>query len=249
MASSITPIEGTGGLDGFYYLAEEGGDSLYGSALNDSLEGKDGDDFLDGGAGDDDLTGNAGNDTFSCNDGLDHVYDLGNGTDVLNVNCWGSVVAKLAGNWFSDIWSNNDGKATLIANGFNVDVSMAEGTRGWNITNEDDSGTVVFIGSILNDTLVGGSGDDVITGNAGDDNLTGGAGADIFGFNVLGWGHDTITDFVSGKDKLDFHGLGLTDTSDFGLKYDGADSVITVDDGSTITVQHVRLTDSDFQFV
>jgi Ca2+-binding RTX toxin-like protein len=207
---------------------------------NEVKYGGAGDDFLDGGAGDDSLTGDAGNDTFSCNDGLDHVYDLGNGTDVLNVNCWGSVVAKLAGNWFSDIWSNNDGKATLIANGFNVDVSMAEGTQGWTITNEGNSGTVVFIGSILNDTLVGGS---------GDDNLTGGAGADIFGFNVLGWGHDTITDFVSGKDKLDFHGLGLTGTSDFRLKYDGADSVITVHDGSTITVQHVRLTDSDFQFV
>ena len=240
MASSITPIEGTGGLDGFYYLAEEGGDSLYGSALNDSLEGKDGDDFLDGGAGDDDLTGNAGNDTFSCNDGLDHVYDLGNGTDVLNVNCWGSVVAKLAGNWFSDIWSNNDGKATLIANNYNVDVSLAEGTQGWTITNADNEHDVVFVGSILNDTLVGGYGDDI---------LTGGNGADTFVFGGLTWGHDIITDFVSGKDKLDFHGLGLTCTSDFRLKYDGADSVITVHDGSTITVQHVRLTDSDFQFV
>jgi len=165
---------------------------LLGGADDESFDGDAGDDFLDGGAGDDKLTGNAGNDTFSCNDGKDYVYDLGNGTDVLNVNCWGSVVAKLAGNWFSDIWSNNDGKAILIANGFNVDVSMAEGTQGWNITNEDNSGTVVFIGSILNDTLVGGSGDDVITGNAGDDNLTGGAGADIFGFNVLGWGHDTL---------------------------------------------------------
>jgi Ca2+-binding RTX toxin-like protein len=221
---------------------------LLGGAGDDSLDGGAGDDFLDGGAGDDKLTGNAGNDTFSCNDGQDNVYDLGNGTDVLNVNCWGSVVAELAGNWFSDIWSNNDGKATLIAKGFNVDVSLAEGTQGWNITNEGKYGDVVFIGSILNDTLVGGSGDDVITGNAGDDNLTGGAGADIFGFNVLGWGHDTITDFAIGEDKLDFRGQGLNDISDFGLEYDGDDSVITMADGSIITVQNVHVEDSDFLF-
>ena len=207
---------------------------------NEVKYGGAGDDFLDGGAGDDSLKGDAGNDTFSCNDGKDYINDLGNGTDVLNVNCWGSVVAELFGDWFSDIWSNNDGKATLIANNYNVDVSLAEGTQGWTITNADNEHDVVFVGSILNDTLVGGYGDDI---------LTGGNGADTFVFGGLTWGHDIITDFVSDEDKLDFHSLGLHDISDFGVEFNGDDTVITMGVASTITVQHVRLTDSDFQFV
>jgi|GEM_PF-3753150 serralysin len=174
---------------------------------NEVKYGGAGDDFLDGGAGDDSLTGDAGNDTFSCNDGLDHVYDLGNGTDVLNVNCWGSVVAELFGDWFSDIWSNNDGKATLIANNYNVDVSLAEGTQGWNITNEAKYGGVVFIGSILNDTLVGGHGNDT---------LTGGDGKDTFVFhNWIDFEIDIITDFVSGEDTLDFRGVDIKDVTTY----------------------------------
>jgi Ca2+-binding RTX toxin-like protein len=206
---------------------------------NEVKYGGAGDDFLDGGAGDDSLTGDAGNDTFSCNDGLDHVYDLGNGTDVLNVNCWGSVVAELFGDWFSDIWSNNDGKATLIANNYNVDVSLAEGTQGWTITNADNEHDVVFVGSILNDTLVGGYGDDILTGSNG---------ADTFVFGGLTWGHDIITDFVSDEDKLDFLSLGLHDISDFGVEFNGDDTVITMGVARIITVQNVHLTSNDFLY-
>jgi Ca2+-binding RTX toxin-like protein len=232
MASSDNSTTGDNDVLGNSYVGGQGDDYLYGGA---------GDDFLDGGAGDDTLLGSNGNDTFSCNDGKDYVFDLGNGTDVLNVNCWGSVVARLAGNWFSDIWSNNDGKAILIANGFNVDVSLAEGTQGWTITNEINDGNVSFIGSILNDTLAGG---------LGDDTLTGGEGADIFFFYnwYQSWGHDTITDFVSGNDKLHLNSWGLQQIDGHAFKYDGADSVITMTDGSTITVQNVHVQDSDFLF-
>ncbi|MGG6296659.1 S8 family serine peptidase [Leptolyngbya sp. AN02str] len=59
-----------------------------------------------------------------------------------------------------------------------------------------------------NDGLSGNSGDDTLVGGAGNDTLTGGCGSDRFlfqsnlGFSVTNFGLDTITDFVSGIDKL-----------------------------------------------
>jgi Ca2+-binding RTX toxin-like protein len=55
-----------------------------------------------------------------------------------------------------------------------------------------------------NDTLTGGSGNDTLVGGAGSDVLTGGDGADRFVFEtILGTSNiDTITDFVTGTDKI-----------------------------------------------
>jgi Ca2+-binding RTX toxin-like protein len=60
------------------------------------------------------------------------------------------------------------------------------------------------MGTSMADTLVGGAGADVITGGDGNDQLTGGAGPDQFKFDqAAGTSNlDTITDFVSGTDKM-----------------------------------------------
>jgi Ca2+-binding RTX toxin-like protein len=54
------------------------------------------------------------------------------------------------------------------------------------------------------DTLTGGAGDDTLVGGAGNDVLTGGNGADRFVFEtILGTSNiDTITDFVTGTDRI-----------------------------------------------
>lgn len=78
-------------------------------------------------------------------------------------------------------------------------------------------GTIIEDGKtgVGNDTLLGnavanrldaGAGNDVLDGAGGNDTLTGGAGLDRFVVKDLG-GTDTITDFVSGTDKLDLRGF------------------------------------------
>lgn len=64
-----------------------------------------------------------------------------------------------------------------------------------------------------NDTLIGGIGNDTLIGGAGADILTGGKGADIFKFTALSDSgitsktRDTITDFLSGTDKIDLSAI------------------------------------------
>ena len=57
-----------------------------------------------------------------------------------------------------------------------------------------------------NDTLIGAGGDDILIGGGGNDTLTGKGGKDIFVFNGDS-GHDIITDFTKGLDKISLPGL------------------------------------------
>ena len=87
-----------------------------------------------------------------------------------------------------------------------------------------NAGNDVLRGGVGNDTLLGGAGNDFLYGDVGDDTLTGGADNDTFGLratiqvdNVYGFGVDTITDFVSGLDKIVFDFTVLND----GMSIDG----------------------------
>jgi Ca2+-binding RTX toxin-like protein len=69
------------------------------------------------------------------------------------------------------------------------------------------SGNDVLWGSYGNDILIGGDGFDQLCGGLGTDTLTGGNGADWFIFKsnpYSGSNADTITDFTSGTDQLQF---------------------------------------------
>lgn len=63
------------------------------------------------------------------------------------------------------------------------------------------------------DTIMGGEGDDELWGNAGTDVLTGGAGNDTFHYTAVsdsqGVTVDTITDFMSGEDTIDFSAIAV----------------------------------------
>lgn len=63
-----------------------------------------------------------------------------------------------------------------------------------------------------NDVLIAGKGSDILIGGAGNDTLTGGEGKDNFVFTInSNSGHDVITDFTKGVDKISF--TDLVDTS------------------------------------
>jgi Ca2+-binding RTX toxin-like protein len=120
--------------------------------------------------------------------------------------------------------------ATLAGGGVllsNIDASGVTGaftstatlsTTGATITG--GAGADTLTGAVGNDSLSGGLGADSITGGFGVDVLTGGAGADIFVFGAntgttaatmvsSATATDTITDFVSGTDRLQ-----ITQTND-----------------------------------
>jgi Ca2+-binding RTX toxin-like protein len=67
----------------------------------------------------------------------------------------------------------------------------------------NDSGNTLN-GTAGNDTIFGFGGNDTLTGSSGNDTLVGGAGNDHFRFNARTDGLDTIVDFTSGTDVLDF---------------------------------------------
>jgi len=73
-------------------------------------------------------------------------------------------------------------------------------------------GNDLIVGNDANNTLEGGDGNDVINGGRGWDKLWGGKGADTFVYgsptdSSMFNGVDTITDFESGKDKIDVSGI------------------------------------------
>jgi Ca2+-binding RTX toxin-like protein len=235
-------ISNAGVSHGSYLTGSGMNDTLTGGNGRDFLRGGAGDDILDGGAGENILTGGAGSDIFSLQAGSNWIDDLGFGGDSLNVGYYGRVQAVLADHWSAKVYSSNDGNAILYANNHNVDVSLAQGIRGWFVSNDFNNDAVLLTGSTHNDTLTGGNGADIITGNAGDDVLTGGYGADVFVFGSLSWGHDTITDFAMGEDKLN---LGLSH-EELGARFsdgkmtftdNGEDMVITMENGDSITLQ------------
>ncbi len=108
-------------------------------------------------------------------------------------------------------------------------------------------------GTSDDDMLVGSSGVDTLTGYEGSDDLTGGLGADRFQFYVDQQGDDTITDFVSGVDKVVIH----SDASDIsadafiasGVANGDGTTTYAIGPDTSITVNTpLAATDIDFVF-
>jgi peroxidase len=155
------------------------------------------------------------------------------------------------------------------ANGFEFqeDMLMAADRRGGTAGNDTivgDNDREFILGLEGNDNLTGGVGDDelsgdagndVLTGGVGDDTLGGGEGTDTFRVGILD-GNDTIQDFETGVDKIDFKvfdTVGVASFEDLTLTQEGSNVVIGFGDVSqnTTTVENVtvdQLTAGDFLF-
>ncbi len=146
-------------------------------------------------------------------------------------------------------WTGND---TIYGRGANDTIygydghDALYGGRGRDIL-EGGDGHDRLVGGTGKDELDGGLGDDVLYGGAGKDTLTGGAGDDTFVYNS-GDGHDRITDFGDGEDRIDLIGFsGITEFSQLSARQDGDDVVIEFPghgDGS-ITLEDFDLSDLD----
>jgi Ca2+-binding RTX toxin-like protein len=93
--------------------------------------------------------------------------------------------------------------------------------------------------------LQGTSGKDVIFATNGSDLLTGGGGQDQFVFAPTSSGpsvQHTITDFISGVDKLDVRQFsGLTSTTLPTEAQQGADVLVTLDSHDTLLLKNVQV--------
>ncbi len=153
--------------------------SATGNNLDNTLTGNAAANILDGGTGADTLIGGAGNDVYVVENTGDTIQETG--TDA------GDSVRS----WLDWTLGDNLESLTLL------------GTK--NLNGNGNSLNNTLTGNGGNNTFSGGAGNDFLDGASGNDTLTGDAGADTFAFttplNALR-NVDTLTDFVSGTDKI-----------------------------------------------
>jgi Ca2+-binding RTX toxin-like protein len=158
------------------------------------ITGNSGNNVLDGGLGLDTLVGGAGDDTYVVDSATDVITEASAaGTDTVQ----SSVTCTLALNVENLTLT---GGSNINGTG-NTAINTMTGNTG-------NNGLYGLAGA---DTLDGGAGIDTLNGGAGADNLTGGADGDFFVFatgavgdTIAGIAGDTITDFLTGVDKLQF---------------------------------------------
>lgn len=263
---SVTVTNGT--IENFTILTGSEADTITTGSGNDIIRTGDGASTVNAGQGANIVAGGDDADTITVLDGGNEI-DAGNGANTIttgsgidiiltgtDADSVGSgdgddVITLLGGTDSVDAGAGSD---RLI-----IDYSMMTGDVVGGITGGNtgigytghiaDAGTNVidFVGAEQfaittgsgNDSIVTGGGNDTLRGGGGNDTLSGGAGADVI---VLenGMGDDTVTDFVSGEDRLDISRLtGAEQISITSSTNDAGDRVVTLQDGSTLTLQGV----------
>ncbi|MFA3920783.1 calcium-binding protein [Ruegeria hyattellae] len=226
-----------------------GGDTIFGDWGRDSIGAGDGADRVDGGGGGDLIRAGTGNDTISggggpddlrASDGEDVVWG-GDGNDTLD---GGRGHDTIAGGGNQDVIRGGDGNDSLAGGAGNDEIWAMNGADlAWGGVGRDRIG-----GGAGRDTLNGGAGADTLIGGSEADRLTGMAGADIFVFG-RSHGHDCITDFSPGQDRIEIGG-GIGFSALTIRQVDGG-AEITSDFGTILLegVAYDQLSAGDFLFV
>ena len=175
------------------------------------LAGLEGSQRINGLGGDDTLVGRAGADILDGGDGTDIAYYFSDSADIeINLETGTGKGGTAEGDVLiniEDIWSGG-GNDRLTGNNAENQIFTSFG----NDTLDGGDGNDSLDGSVGDDTLDGGDGndsldgsfdDDTLDGGEGNDTLTGGSGNDLFRFEPFD-GSDTITDFGTGNNRLEF---------------------------------------------
>ncbi|WP_030131910.1 retention module-containing protein [Pseudomonas sp. QTF5] len=215
--------------NGHTLTGTSGDDVLVAGAGNNVINAGDGNDVLTAGSGNNEMHGGAGNDLLFSGVGTD-LLDGGTGNDTANyAHATAGVTADLglltAQNTLGAGTDTLTGIENLTGSNFNDSLM---GDNNSNIIN----------GGLGNDVLNGGGGDDFLIGGLGNNTLTGGGGADTFQWLKGNSGHDVITDFTPGTDKLDLSQLlqgengtaaSLDDYLHFTVSGSGASVITSID--------------------
>ncbi|MGF6319279.1 retention module-containing protein [Pseudomonas frederiksbergensis] len=215
--------------DGHTLTGTSGDDVLVAGAGNNVINAGDGNDVLTAGSGNNEMHGGAGNDLLFSGAGND-LLDGGTGNDTASyAHATAGVIADL-----SLITAQNTlGAGTDTLTGI-------ENLTGSNFNDSlmGDNNSNIINGGLGNDVLNGGGGDDFLIGGLGNNTLTGGSGADTFQWLKGNSGHDVITDFTPGTDKLDLSQLlqgengtaaSLDDYLHFTVSGSGASVITSID--------------------
>lgn len=227
------------------YDTQEGGDGndqIWGGLGNDLLIGGGGNDSLGGSLDNDTVLGDAGHDLIFGDYGNDYISG-GDGDDVL----WAGPDHDISyGNNGHDTMGGGTGRDTIFGN-FGHDLIY--GGDG-NDELDGGGGTDTIYSGYDDDFLSGGDGDDILSAGFGNDTLVGGNGNDVFGFG-LDQGHDVITDFTPGQDRMDLY-LGAFNFNNLTVHSDAqGNAVIVMGTGRIILtgVSSSSLDESDFNFL
>ena len=177
------------------------------------------------------------------NNMVQHLSGTAGHDDIWGWDKGNAVLTGGSGDDTYHIWQATDRIVEQAGGGVDtVHVSWRDHTLGANVENLFLSNAKNAIGNELHNMITGDGGAQMINGKAGNDILTGKGGADTF-IIVRGEGSDIITDFTSGVDKIRLEGVTMHNLTELKAvsKQDGADTVISIGGGETLTLRNVSL--------